>query len=282
MREIRYWPRKNRLVYLHAKATPGYWDAVWRAEGKAPPPSAHDDVVRVTREYLPHGAVVLEGGCGRADKVKSLSVAGYRAVGVDFAEDTVKQARIDYPELDVRRGDVRALDFPDASFDGYWSIGVIEHFWSGYDGILAEAARVLKPGGVLFLTAPWFSPFRLRKAKAGRYERLDFVSEPANYYQFALARPEVSERLAAHEFELEHWSGVACEISMLEDMISLRRPVQWLFGSRGSLVKRVCRRVLVESLNPFCGHSFLAIARRKVADERSELARGAQSLRSGS
>jgi SAM-dependent methyltransferase len=280
MREIRYWPRKNRLVYLEEKATPEYWDALWRAEGKAPPPSDRDAVVRVTRGYLPPGAAVLEGGCGRADKVNSLSVAGYRAVGIDFAEDTVKQARIDYPELDVRQGDVRALDFPDASFDGYWSIGVIEHFWSGYDEILAEAARVLKPGGFLFLTAPWLSPFRLRKAKAGEYQRLDVVSEPENYFQFALARPEVSERLAAHEFALERWSGIACEISILEDMISLRGPVRWLFGSRGSLVKRVCRRALIECLNPFCGHSFLAIARRKAPDQRSGTTKSAQSPRS--
>ena len=34
---------------------------------------------------------------------------------------------------------------------GYWSLGVIEHFWTGYDDILSEMYRVLTPGGLLVL-----------------------------------------------------------------------------------------------------------------------------------
>ncbi|HLA73878.1 MAG TPA: class I SAM-dependent methyltransferase [Steroidobacteraceae bacterium] len=262
MREVVHWPHGNRLVYLHAKATPEYWDAWWRATGKAPPPSPDDEVVRVTSRYLPRGARLLEGGCGRADKVKSLAVAGYGAVGVDFAEDAVKQSGIDYPGIDVRQGDVRKLDFPDASFDGYWSIGVIEHFWDGYEDILAEAARVVKPEGILFLTAPWFSPYRLAKARRGGYQVVEFEREPESFYQFALPRAEVEGRLARHGFAVERWSGIAAEISMREDMPALKRQVEWLFGSRGSVFKRAFRRALSDGLSGYCGHSFLAIARR--------------------
>jgi SAM-dependent methyltransferase len=263
MREVVHWPRSNRLVYLHAKATPEFWDALWREQGKAPPPAADDEILLVTQRYLPRGARILEGGCGRSDKVKVLSVFGYEAIGVDFAEDAVRQARIDYPGIDVRQGDVRHLEFEDASFDGYWSIGVIEHFWSGYEEILAEAARVVKPGGILFLTAPWFSPFRRAKARRGGYEVAEFATEPESFYQFALARDEVATNLERHGFEVERWTGMASELSMRQDMPSLKRPVEWLFGSRGSLIKRVFRRAITDSLNRYCGHSFLAIARRK-------------------
>ena len=114
MRQVVYSPAADRLVYLHRQATPQYWDAHWRAQGTPPAVSPRDDVLVVTRTHLPAGARVLEGGCGRADKVKALADAGFAAVGVDFAADVVARAREHYPQLDVRQGDVRSLDFPDA------------------------------------------------------------------------------------------------------------------------------------------------------------------------
>jgi SAM-dependent methyltransferase len=262
MRRVVYWPETERLVYLDSKATPEFWDARWRAEGRPPAVSASDPVVTVTSRYLPPGAHVLEGGCGRANKVKAMADAGFRAVGVDFAQESVSQAKLDYPSLDIRLGDVRALDFPDGSFDGYWSIGVIEHFWKGYGEILSEAARILRPKGMLFLTAPWFSPYRQRKARTNGYSQVQFTSEPDSFYQFALSRKEIGRQLEAHGFEQLRWRGLASEISVKEDMTACRPLVQWLLGSRGSLAKRMLRRVVASGLNPYCGHSFLAIARR--------------------
>jgi|HubBroStandDraft_5_1064220.scaffolds.fasta_scaffold39677_2 SAM-dependent methyltransferase len=262
MRRVVYWPATERLVYLDAKATPEFWDARWRAEGRPLPLSPGDPVLRVTPRYLPRGSRVLEGGCGRANKVKAMADAGYRAVGIDFAEQSVSQAKIDYPGLDIRLGDVRSLDIPDGSFDGYWSIGVIEHFWKGYGEILTEAARILRPRGFLFLTAPWFSPYRQRKSRAGGYPQMDFDSEPELFYQFALSGDEIRTQLAAHGFELLLWRGLASEISMKEDMTAYKGQVDWLLGTRGSIVKRVLRRIITAGLNPYCGHSFLAVARR--------------------
>lgn len=263
MRRIVYTPSADRLVYLDEKATPEFWDARWRAEGPPVASRQDDEVVRVTARYLPAGSRVLEGGCGRGNKVKALADSGFAATGIDFAEESVRQARIEYPGLDIREGDVRSLPFPADYFDGYWSIGVIEHFWTGYDAILAEAHRVLRPGRLLFLTAPWLSPYRRWRARKGGYPRLDFASEPEAFYQFALGRREVTAALERHGFELLRWRGLAPEISMQEDMDSLRRPVQWLLGSRGPVPKRVLRRVVTGAAGPFCGHSFMAIARRR-------------------
>lgn len=263
MRQIVYAPSLCRLVYLDEKATPEFWDARWLAEGKPRAVSPKDDVIVVTRKYLPLGSKVLEGGCGRANKVKGMQDAGFKATGVDFAAESVKKAKENYPDLDIRQGDVRSLNFGDGYFDGYWSIGVIEHFWDGYDPILAEAARVVRPGGFLFLTAPWFSPYRKRKARRGGYPKQDFVGEPSSFYQFALGSEEVRAQLARHRFQLLMWRGRASEISMTEDMKLLKRPVHWLLGSRGSPFKRVLRRLVTRGLDPFCGHSFLAVARRQ-------------------
>jgi SAM-dependent methyltransferase len=264
MRHVVYWQKADRLIYFDEKATAQFWDSHWQAEGKPPAVSARDDVVAVTRKYLGRGSRILEGGCGRANKLKAMADAGFSAIGIDFASGSVKQARHDYPNLDIRQGDVRSLDFPDSSFDGYWSLGVIEHFWAGYDEIMAEAARVLKPNGFLFLTAPWLSPYRKYKARTGGYPPVDFSSEPDGFYQFALGREEVCGALARHGFQVLRWHGRASEISIKEDMTAFQRQTRWLLGSRGSLVKQVGRWAIFSGLNRYCGHAFLAVARRSV------------------
>ena len=262
MRRVVYWQKADRLIYFDEKATPQFWDSHWQAEGKPPAISTRDDVVVVSGKYLARGSRILEGGCGRANKVKAMVDAGFCAIGLDFAPDAVKQARLHYPDLDIRQGDVRSLEFPDGSLDGYWSIGVIEHFWDGYASIIAEDARVLKPNGFLFLTAPWLSPYRKYKVRAGGYPRADFSSEPDGFYQFALGRKEVSSELVRHGFRMLRWRGRMSEISMRDDMTHFQRQTRWLLGSRGSLVKRVARWVIFTALNRYCGHSFLVVARR--------------------
>jgi hypothetical protein len=123
---------------------------------------------------------------------------------------------------------------------------------------------VLKPGGFLFLTAPWFSPYRRRKARAGGYPRGEFAEEPGDFFQFALGRAEIRDALARNGFTIRKWRGLAPEISMQEDMASIRPATSWLFGSRGTFPKRALRRALAAALGPYCGHSFLAIARREA------------------
>ncbi len=262
MRRAVYWPAAGRLVYLDKKATPEFWEHHWQAEGKPGPVDPRDEVITVTSRYLPRGARLLEGGCGRANKVQAMASAGYRATGVDFAAASVKLARETYPHLDIREGDVRSLDFPNDHFDGYWSIGVIEHFWKGYGTILQEAARVLRPNGFLFLTAPWLSPYRIRKVGAGLYPVVKYEIEPEAFYQFALGRAEVVAQLKQYGFELVDWRGLASEVSMTREMAAFSGVFRWLFGSRGSILKRITRKAVSHALNPYCGHSFLAIARR--------------------
>ena len=67
------------------------------------------------------------------------------------------------PDLNIDFGDVRSLPYKKSSFDGIWSLGVIEHNWDGYDQILREAHRVLRSGGYFFLAFPSFSPLRKLK-----------------------------------------------------------------------------------------------------------------------
>ncbi|MBN2964202.1 class I SAM-dependent methyltransferase, partial [Sulfurospirillum sp. T05] len=122
----------NRLVVIEKNATSEYWDKKW-SEGIVGDPGMRLSKIypQITQKYLNSRTKILEGGCGLCGKVIALQNAGFDVVGVDYAEETVNRVLEKYPNLNLEVADVMNLPFLDDSFDGYWSFGVIEHFWSG-------------------------------------------------------------------------------------------------------------------------------------------------------
>jgi|GEM_PF-544127 len=110
-------------------------------------------------KYLPKKGLILEAGCGLGQWVVYLSRLGYHMIGVEIVPDCVQMCKTHFPNVDIRVGDVRNLPFPDAYFDGYISIGVIEHMIEGPESILRELKRVIKPGGIAIITVPAYNYF---------------------------------------------------------------------------------------------------------------------------
>src|SRR5262245_47507373 len=97
---------------------------------------------------------VLEIGCGIGRLLKPLSGRVRRAVGVDLSEEMIRRGREycrDRPNVELLRTDGALENLGDAEFDFVFPHIVFQHLprKAYVDRYLREAARVLKPGGIL-------------------------------------------------------------------------------------------------------------------------------------
>jgi len=107
------------------------------------------------RELVRPGAVVVDVGCGTGDlSFACLDAGASRVVGIDFARPMLPLALTKAHARGLGRmfgaaaGDGTRLPLPDASVDAWCSAFVVRNI-PDLDAALAEAWRVLKPGGRL-------------------------------------------------------------------------------------------------------------------------------------
>ena len=256
----------GRLVYVREAPTAAFWDARWLAlaerDHAAAAPRRGTLVTRTTSRHLPPGARILEGGCGTAVNSRHLRAAGYRVVALDFAPGTIAWLGRRAPELNPVRGDVRALPFADASFDGCWSLGVIEHFPGGYATVRDEMRRVLRPGGYLFLTFPALNPVRRAWIRAGKFPPWDPAHQD-RFYQYALDPRRVAADFAAAGFTLVA-RRPHLGLAGAEDLWpGLERPFRRLRG--GARPARWAGAALNALLEPLTAHLMLLVFRNAAA-----------------
>jgi 2-polyprenyl-6-hydroxyphenyl methylase / 3-demethylubiquinone-9 3-methyltransferase len=99
----------------------------------------------------PEPCSVLDMGCGAGYLANELAGRGHRVTGIDLAAQALEVAAAhDATEtVAYRIGDATALDFPSASFDAVCATDILEHVEEPAR-VVAEAARLLRPGGKFF------------------------------------------------------------------------------------------------------------------------------------
>ncbi len=191
----------------HSGSSPDHWEENWRSADfeEGVKFCAIDPLRPLFEKYLRPDSLMLEGGCGMGNYLAYYAARGYRVVGLDFAQSTLKALHARQPEVNLCGGDVSRLPFADDSFDLYYSGGVVEHFEGGAEDALKEAARVLKKDGILLLSVPYQSPLRtmLAPLKKSSWRKV-FRSETGEgntpddkkFFQYAYRRREFEKLLA--------------------------------------------------------------------------------------
>ena len=136
-------------------------------------PAKARELLDILAERAPDARTLLDIGSGYGSFVLVAREAGIDAVGIEPADVEVAFARARLAELrpgdDAEHayhgGDARRLPWPDGSFDAVTLWNVLEHIPEA-PLALAEAARVLAPGGTLLAIAPNYASFR-REAHYG-------------------------------------------------------------------------------------------------------------------
>ncbi len=118
--------------------------------------------VQLMLETLPlDGAVVVELGCGKAEKTRTLAERGRVRELVALEVDAIQHARnlqiTDLPQVRFVQGGAEAIPAADGSADIVVMLKSLHHVPVALmDQALAEIARVLRPGGVAWISEPVF------------------------------------------------------------------------------------------------------------------------------
>ena len=119
--------------------------------------------MKLMLEQLPFdGARVLELGCGKAEKTRILAETGRAAEIVALEVDAIQHARNleinDLPAVRFCHGGAEAIPAEDNSVDIVLMFKSLHHVpMELMDSALSEIARVLKPGGLAWISEPVYA-----------------------------------------------------------------------------------------------------------------------------
>ena len=139
---------------------PTIWNAIFAREGVVFV-EPHEDMPRLADQLEErHTRTLLDLGCGTGRHVLFFAERGFEVYGLDGAPVALETTRRRLDEAGLKAQLVEGtifepLPFEDAFFDALISIQVIHHARvAQISKLVAELARVLKPGGLLFVTVP--------------------------------------------------------------------------------------------------------------------------------
>lgn len=128
-----------------------YWDRV-ADEKRFSHPLRRDWLARYLTNPL---AVIVDYGCGYGRTLTELSQSGYHnIVGADFSEAMLARARVAVPQASLVRNDGRGLAFGNDCIDAVLLFAVLTCIPDSNEQrlLVAEVQRVLRPGGLLYVS----------------------------------------------------------------------------------------------------------------------------------
>lgn len=106
------------------------------------------------------GALVLELGCGKAEKTRIVAqhAASVLALEVDETQLALNKLRTDLPNVRFEYGGAEDIPAADASVDIVLMFKSLHHVPTALmDSAFSEIRRVLKPGGIAYISEPIYA-----------------------------------------------------------------------------------------------------------------------------
>jgi SAM-dependent methyltransferase len=162
-----------RLKRYFAAADVEYWTRRWDGAtnvsyGREQRGHLPHQLRRTFLRWVPAGSRTLEAGCGLGHFTVAARALGYCAEGLDWSAPTIDRLKRQFPDIPWHVGDVRRLQFGDATFDAVYSPGVCEHFVEGPAAVITESRRILRRGGIAVISTPCFNEWLQRRAASLR------------------------------------------------------------------------------------------------------------------
>ncbi len=114
------------------------------------PPVASDEMASIAIDLIGSHQRVVEIGVGTGRIAKPLIAKGMRVIGIDISREMMALVRQDTPTAALIQGDVMRLPLMSGSADAVIAVHIL-HLVSDRELVLAEAQRMLRPGGVFLL-----------------------------------------------------------------------------------------------------------------------------------
>ena len=150
---------------------------------------------------------LLDVGCAAGELAALAMSRGWRVDGVEREPALAEAARTRAVAVHLLDFDVAPLPWERATFDVAIAGEVIEHLVDT-DHLLAELARVVRPGGILIVTTPNLASFENRvRLLFGRYPMwMDHRVAGAGHLRYYTPRV-LRAQLATHGFRVERHVG---------------------------------------------------------------------------
>lgn len=187
---------------------------------------------------------LLDVGCGVGHFLKHAKDRGWDVYGTEYPDNAVATCRA--KGITMHAGPLDETNYAPGSFDVITWLGVIEHI-TNPDEDLGRMSRLLRPGGVLYLTTPNFNSLSRRLLRS-RWNVIAYPEHLSYYTASTLAR-----LLERHGFRRRRVEVTGFSVSRLAASLN-RKPVKYVSPTCADEKIRVALE----------GHRALALVKRLV------------------